>query len=196
MNLFSLAAAMAAAYALGSLSPAFWAARARGEDARAWGEGTLDFEGAWSALGKRVGLLVLLADFLKAQLAMGLAWRVSGSPWVAAAAGAAVVAGETLPLPHGFRGGRGTASAAGVLLGASPFTLLICATLALLVFALTGRRDHGELIAIALMPAVAVLAGGGSLPLMCLACALAALLLRARRALIGTLIRGEKREAD
>lgn len=196
LDAFSLILPAAFAYALGSISPAWWAARARGADLRAEGDGKLDFAGAWAALGKRVGLLVFLADFLKAQLALGLAWRLSGSPWAAAAAGVAVVAGEARPLFHGFRGGRGTASAAGVLLGASPFTLMICATVALLVSSLTGRRDHGELIAIALMPAAAIFVGGSSLPLMSLAIALAALLLGARRELLETLLVGAKREDD
>lgn len=193
MDAFSLILPAAFAYALGSISPAWWAARARGADLRA---GKLDFAGAWAALGKRVGLLVFLADFLKAQLALGLAWRLSGSPWAAAAAGVAVVAGEARPLFHGFRGGRGTASAAGVLLGASPFTLMICATVALLVSSLTGRRDHAELIAIALMPAAAIFVGGSSLPLMSLAIALAALLLGTRGELLETLLGGAKREDD
>lgn len=183
-------AAGAAAYALGAVSPACLAARARGVDLRSPGDGRRDFTDAWRVLGKRVGTLVFLADFLKAQLAVGLAWRMSGAPWAVALACVAVTAGEAWPAFHGLRGGRGTASAAGALLGASPFTLLICATIALLVASLTGRRDHAELIAAALMPAVAMFVGGGDLPLMSLAVALAALLIWLRRGLVETLLGG------
>ena len=112
-TLFLIALTGAMAYGLGSVSPAFYAARARGTDLRAQGERNLDFTNVWDILGKRVGALVFLADFLKAQLALGLAWYMSGSPWFAALACVAVVAGEVWPAFHGFRGGRGTASTAG-----------------------------------------------------------------------------------
>ncbi len=180
------------AYDIGSISPAWFAARARRIDLRAHGDGNLDFANARAVLGDRVGALVFLADFLKAQLALGLAWYMSGSPWIAALACVAVVAGEIWPVFHGFRGGRGTASAAGALLGISPFTLAICATIALLVSSLTGRRDHAELIAILLLPAVAIFVGKGDIPLMSLTIILTGLLLWTRRELIGELIGAEK----
>ena len=193
-TLFLIALTGAMAYCLGSVSPAFYAARARGTDLRAQGERNLDFTNAWDILGKRVGALVFLADFLKAQLALGLAWYMSGSPWFAALACVAVVAGEVWPAFHGFRGGRGTASTAGALLGISPFTLLICATVALLVSSLTGRRDHAELIAVLLLPAVAIFVGKGDIPLMGLTIILTGLLLWTRRELVGELIGAEKEE--
>ena len=175
-------------WAIGSVSPAWFAAKARGIDLRRSGSGNLDFANAWTVLGDRVGVLVFAADFLKAQLALGLAWYMSDSPWVAALACVTVVLGEILPVFHGFRGGRGTASASGALLGISPLTLAICATLALLISALTGRRDHAELIAILLLPAAAIFVGKGDIPLMCTTVTITAMLLWKRRPLIDELL--------
>ena len=137
-------------YDIGSVSAAWFAAKARGIDLRMYGSGQLDFANAWMVLGDRVGALVFIADLLKAQLALGFAWWMSDSPWIAALACVCVVLGEILPVFHGFWGGRGTATTSGALLGVSPLTLVICATVALLISALTGRRDHAELIAILL----------------------------------------------
>ena len=175
-------------YDIGSVSPAWFAAKARGIDLRAYGSGALDFANAWMVLGDRVGALVFIADFLKAQLALGLAWYMSDSPWIVALACVTVVLGEILPVFHGFRGGRGTASTAGALLGVSPLSLAICATIALLVASLTGRRDHAELIAILLLPAVAVFVGKGDIPLISLTIVIAAMLLWKRKELIGELL--------
>ncbi len=177
------------AYLLGSVSAAHLVARARGIDLR----GSADIP---KVLGARAGGLVFLADFLKAQLAVGFAWSLGGDPWFAALACLAVSAGEAWPLFHGFRGGRAEASAAGGLLGLSPFTLLICATGALLVWSLTDRRDHAALIAVLLLPAVAIFVGGGDLPLMSLAILLAGLLLWTHREVLGELLGTEGKETN
>ena len=71
---------------------------------------------------------------------------------------------------------------------------MICATVALLVSSLTGRRDHAELIAVLLLPAVAIFVGKGDIPLMGLTIILTGLLLWTRRELVGELIGAEKEE--
>ncbi|MEK6710777.1 MAG: glycerol-3-phosphate acyltransferase, partial [Nitrospinota bacterium] len=65
--------ACALAYLVGSVSPAWFAGRARGLDLRFEGTETLDGENAWRVMGRGVGALVLLADLLKGQLAVALA---------------------------------------------------------------------------------------------------------------------------
>ena len=175
-------------YDIGSVSAAWFAGKARGIDLRIYGSGNLDFANAWMVLGDGVGALVFIADLLKAQLALGFAWYMSDSPWIAALACVCVVLGEILPVFHGFWGGRGTATTSGALLGVSPLTLVICATVALLISALTGRRDHAELIAILLMPGVAIFVGKGDVPLMVLTVIIAAMLLYKRKELVDELL--------
>ena len=70
----------------------------------------------------------------------------------------------------------------------SPLTLVICATVALLISALTGRRDHAELIAILLMPGVAIFVGKGDVPLMVLTVLITAMLMYKRRELVDELL--------
>ena len=175
-------------YDIGSVSAAWFAAKARGIDLRVYGSGQLDFANAWMVLGDRVGALVFVADFLKAQLALGFAWYMSDSPWIVALACVCVVLGEILPVFHGFWGGRGTATTCGALLGVSPLSLAICATIALLIAVVTGRRDHAELIAILLLPAVIIFVSKGDIPLMCATVVIAAMLLSKRRRLVDELL--------
>ena len=175
-------------YDIGSVSAAWFAAKARGIDLRVYGSGQLDFANAWMVLGDRVGALVFIADFLKAQLALGFAWYMSDSPWIIALACVCVVLGEILPVFHGFWGGRGTATTCGALLGVSPLSLAICATIALLIAVVTGRRDHAEVIAILLLPAVIIFVSGGNIPLMCASVIITAMLLYKRRELVEKLL--------
>ncbi len=169
-----------AAYLLGSVSPAYFAGRARGVDLRFEGRETLDFRNAWTVLGRRVGLLVLIGDALKGQLAIWLAVFLGDSPLALTLAGIAVVAGHIWPIFHGFAGGAGLAPAAGVLLAASPWTLAISVTLFLLFASLIGRAAQAELLAAALIPAVAFLAERGGIARLGLAIGIACLLVGVR----------------
>ncbi len=189
--LLSLAVA-ALAYLIGSLSPAWFAGRARGLDLRFEGDETLDAQNAWGVLGRGPGALVFIADLLKGQLAAGLAYLLGGSPSALVLAGLAVAAGQIWPIFHGFAGGRGLAPAAGVLLALSPWTLAISGTLLALLAALTGRLAHAELFAIALMPGAAILAGRGDVPLMLLAFGLAGMLIAVRWRLVEVFLGARK----
>jgi len=190
------ALACALAYLIGSISPAWFAGRARGLDLRFEGEETLDGENAWRVLGRGAGALVFLADMLKGQAAVELAYLIAETPLAIALAGLAVTAGHVWPLFHGGAGGRGLAPAAGVLLAASPWTLAISATLFALLASLTGRLAHAELFAIALMPGAAILAGRGDPSLMLLAIGLAGILIWARWRLVEVFLGVRKEEEE
>ncbi|HBK80784.1 MAG TPA: glycerol-3-phosphate acyltransferase, partial [Nitrospinae bacterium] len=110
------------AYALGSVSPGWFAGRARGLDLRFEGQETLGFVNAANVLGTPVGVMVFAADLFKGYLAVGAALLFTDSPWMGVLAGLAAVAGQIWPLFHDFSGGRGGATAAGVLVAASPWT--------------------------------------------------------------------------
>ncbi|MEE9241464.1 MAG: glycerol-3-phosphate acyltransferase [bacterium] len=178
----------ALAYLLGSVSAAYFAGRSRGMDLRFEGEETLDFLNAGLVLGRPAGAMVFVADFLKGQIAVGLAMLLSGSPWAVALAGLLAVAGQVWPLFHGFAGGRGTAVAAGVLLAASPWTLVISATLLALLYFVTGRLAHAEVLTFALLPGVTILTEKTDLALMSLTIFMAAVLIIPRRRVVEVLL--------
>jgi glycerol-3-phosphate acyltransferase PlsY len=188
--------ALALAYLIGSISPAWFAGRARGLDLRFEGDETLDGENAWQVLGRGPGALVFLADLLKGQVAVGLAYLLGASPLALVLAGLGVTAGQIWPLFHGWAGGRGLAPAAGVLLAASPWTFVLSATLFALLASLAGRLAHAALFAIALMPGAALVAGRGDAPLMLLAIGLAAMLVWARRGLVEVLLGVRKADEE
>jgi len=112
-----LAAAMAAAYLLGSLNAAIIVTRSRaGRDIRTMGNLNPGTANVGRSLGKGWGALVFSWDGLKA-LAPMLAARALFFPadaaadsFALAAVGLAAVVGHRRPVWHGFRGGGGVAS--------------------------------------------------------------------------------------
>jgi acyl phosphate:glycerol-3-phosphate acyltransferase len=109
----------AAAYLLGSISFAIVVSRLMSlPDPRTYGSKN---PGATNVLrtGRRVAAVLTLAgDAGKGWLAVWLAFWLAGDP---AAAGLAVFLGHLYPLFHRFRGGKGVATAAGVLFGLDPW---------------------------------------------------------------------------
>lgn len=155
--IFTTTLITALAYALGSISPAWFAGRARGLDLRFEGDESLSFLNAGKILGKPVGVIVFAADLFKGYIAVNGALLFTNSPWVVLLAGIAVVAGQIWPLFHDFSGGKGGATAAGAILAASPWTLIITLTLYALLSAIIGRRAHAEVLTIILLPGAAIL---------------------------------------
>ncbi len=190
----------ALAYLLGSVSPAYFAGRSRGLDLRLEGDETLDFLNAGRVLGRPAGAMVFVAELLKGQIAVGLAMLLGGSPWAVALAGLLAVAGQVWPLFHDFAGGRGLAVAAGVLIAASPWTLVISATLLALLYFVTGRLGHAEVLTFVLLPGVAILTERADLAMMSLAIFMTALLIIPRWRTVETLLgmrkTPEEEEAD
>lgn len=124
-------------YAVGSLSPATWIARARGVELAAEGSGNPGATNTGRLLGARFGVLVFVMDLLK-----GFVPTLAFLLWQGEAAGlvagfAAVLGHVTSPLLRG-RGGRGVATAFGALLAAAPPTA-VAALMVFVVVALVTR---------------------------------------------------------
>ncbi|HVL34552.1 MAG TPA: glycerol-3-phosphate 1-O-acyltransferase PlsY [Burkholderiales bacterium] len=111
----AFALSIVAAYLLGSVSFAIVVSRLlRLPDPRSYGSRN---PGATNVLrtGRRAAAALTLAgDFGKGWLAVALAWHLGGD---APAAGMAVFLGHLYPAFHRFQGGKGVATAAGVLFG-------------------------------------------------------------------------------
>jgi acyl phosphate:glycerol-3-phosphate acyltransferase len=129
----STVAAVLAAYCVGSLSFAVIVSRAMGlADPRSYGSGN---PGATNVLrsGKRSAAVLTLAldalkGYLPVLLALGLSERFGFGTGTIAAVGLAAFLGHLWPVFFRFKGGKGVATAAGVLMAFNP--LLGLATLA------------------------------------------------------------------
>lgn len=112
-----LVIAVVAGYLLGAIPSAYLAGRIfRHADIRVLGDGNVGAENAYHQFGPKTGIGVGIADIGKGALVVGV-FQASGFPQgTVLAAGLAAVAGHNWPVYLHFRGGRGAATAIGVLL--------------------------------------------------------------------------------
>ncbi|MAE27420.1 MAG: acyl-phosphate glycerol 3-phosphate acyltransferase [Planctomycetes bacterium] len=115
----------------------------KGVDLRSLGSGNIGATNAMRALGRPLGVLAFLLDFLKgylpvflvAQLALGV--EAGGQPILELAAGTAAVLGHCFPVYLRFKGGKGVSTACGALVAIDPLIFLLGGGVWLLVLALT-----------------------------------------------------------
>lgn len=131
-------AAVAAAYLIGSLSFAVIVSKFYGlDDPRSYGSGNPGATNVLRSGRKKAAALTLLGDALKGLVAVLLArWLQSYfglADEVVAAVAVTVLVGHMWPLFFGFKGGKGVATALGVLLALSWPVALICAAVWLMM---------------------------------------------------------------
>ncbi|HEU4341533.1 MAG TPA: glycerol-3-phosphate 1-O-acyltransferase PlsY [Candidatus Binatia bacterium] len=114
-----------AAYLLGSVPSGYLVARFAGVDIRNEGSGNLGATNVARVIGKRQGILTLIADTAKGWLPVFVALQLGMAPSVAALAGVAAFLGHLYPVFLRFRGGKGVATAFGVLLAVAPLATLV-----------------------------------------------------------------------
>src|SRR5688572_32162749 len=114
----NLLIAIVLAYLLGSISFAVLVSRAFGlPDPHTYGSGNPGATNVLRTGRKAAAALTLLGDAGKGWLAVWLAYHYTLDPAVAAAAGLAAFLGHLYPVFYRFQGGKGVATAAGVLFG-------------------------------------------------------------------------------
>ncbi len=118
------------AYLLGSISSAIIVCRLLGlPDPRGEGSGNPGATNVMRIGGKKAAAITLIGDMLKGLLAVLLAKVFGASLMVQAFVAVAAFLGHLYPVFFGFRGGKGVATALGVLLGLHwPVGLLTMAT--------------------------------------------------------------------
>lgn len=157
-------------YLLGSIPFSLVVGRVRGVDLRTHGSGNAGATNALRVMGTGPGLLVFLADCAKGFLATTVVSqiRLGGEPlpaflgsdadiWVMVAAGAAAMLGHVVTLVgrvffDSFRGGKGVATGAGMLLGLVPLAVGIALVLFTAVVWATRTVSLGSLVAAASIP--------------------------------------------
>jgi glycerol-3-phosphate acyltransferase PlsY len=185
-----LLAAFFLGYLLGSVPWGVLLTRLAGAgDVRSIGSGNI---GATNVLrtGRRgLAAATLLLDLLKGFLPVWAAWSWTG-PDTAVAAGAGAVIGHCFPLWLGFKGGKGVATAGGVVLALTPLVVVPALAVFAAAFALTRYVSLGSILAALVVPVAAYLWGHVQAAELYLLLAL--LVLVQHRANIGRLLAGKE----
>lgn len=151
---------VAAAYLIGSVPFALIASALFGlADPRSYGSGNPGATNVLRSGSKGAAALTLFGDAGKGWLAVWLANRFGGSfdasSWIAAACGLAAFLGHVFPAFLRFRGGKGVATALGVLLGFSLQLGAFTAGCWLLTAAISRYSSAAAIVAAAAAPVLA-----------------------------------------
>jgi len=201
VDYLSYVAAAIGAYLLGSVPTGYLVARAKAIDIRTVGSGNIGATNVFRILGKPAGIFVLGADALKGFLACALVANLAYELFGATSGGAnsreglSIVAGIFAVLGHNypcwlkFKGGKGIATSAGVLVALVPWALLIILAIFIVVFALARYVSLGSIAASFALPFAAWLTGS-SLTLVLITAGLGALAIYKHRGNIRRLLNG------
>ena len=127
-------------YLIGGVPTAFLAARLLiGQDIRQIGDRNPGAANVFRNVSPRAGLIVGAIDVAKGAVAILLVRSLVGSTPLEMLAGVAVLAGHNWPICLGLRGGRGAATAVGVLLAMLPVLAIPVASVSLVMLALTKK---------------------------------------------------------
>ncbi len=157
------ALAILAAYLLGSVPFAMISSKVFGlADPRTYGSGNPGATNVLRSGNKKAALMTLIGDALKGAVAVIVAQQMGFSDTVVALVALAVFLGHLYPIFLKFKGGKGVATAAGVLLALDPVLGLAVAGIWLLVAYVSRYSSLAALIAAASAPVMAVLMHGAN----------------------------------
>ncbi len=169
------------------------------DDIRQHGSGNAGTTNMLRTYGKKAAVLTLLGDMLKAFLAVGLGYLVVGTnimitdpdtgatvrymdQFGAAIAGLFVMMGHMFPIFYKFKGGKGVATSAMVVLMISPISFLFCFSIFLIIVLGTKFVSLGSCMGMILYPIILTAFSGGQNPTACItAIAMALLVVFAHR---------------
>ncbi len=115
MEFIIIAAAAVCGYLIGSVNLSIIASRLKGRDIRTMGSGNAGSTNTLRTMGKGWAAAVFLFDILKG-VVPALIFKLNGYEYAAYAYGFFAIIGHCFPLYFGFKGGKGVATAIGVLL--------------------------------------------------------------------------------
>lgn len=210
MEIFSYIITALAAYLLGSIPTGYLVAKAKGIDIRSVGSGNIGATNVFRILGKGAGIFVLLADALKGFAACALlcpfifnwfAPHLSGlvvyfhdepikvQTRYFLIAGMAAILGHNYTCFLKFKGGKGIATTAGVLIALAPGAFLVVLVIFILVVVVTRYISLASITAAFCLP-FAVWFLHGSKTMIVVTAALGALAIYKHKANIKRLLNG------
>jgi glycerol-3-phosphate acyltransferase PlsY len=143
-----------ASYLVGAIPTSYLVGKwFRGIDLRAHGSRNLGATNLYRLLGWRFAVPVGLFDVAKGAVPVLLFGpQVPAIPYFPVWCGAVAVAGHTFSVFVGFRGGKGVATAAGMLIALAPLALAALVVVWVAVVWATGFVSLGSIVAAALFP--------------------------------------------
>ena len=194
-NTIVVIALLVAAYLIGSVPFAVVVSKVFGlQDPRSYGSGNPGATNVLRSGNKAAAALTLIGDAAKGWLAVWFVLHIDASPLVVALVALAVFLGHLYPVFLGFKGGKGVATALGVLLAIQPW-LGVATALTWLVIAVFLRYSSLAAIAAAVFAPCYYLLGGALVwqaerPIAVAITAIALTLVYRHRANIGRLLNG------
>lgn len=197
MEILSYVLTALAAYLLGSIPTGYLVAKAKGIDIRSVGSGNIGATNVFRTLGKPAGIFVLLVDALKGFLAVWLTREISPQFNLTAediemhmiVAGVGAILGHNYTCFLKFKGGKGIATSAGVLIALAPLAFLVVFAVFILVVFISRYISLGSIIAAFSLP-IAVWFFNGTRTMIVVMAALGALAIYKHKANIGRLLNG------
>jgi glycerol-3-phosphate acyltransferase PlsY len=147
------------AYILGSIPFSHLFPKIKGVDVRKKGTKNIGATNALAVAGPLIGVLALIGDIGKGYLAVYLAQRYVGLPWVEAGAGLAAIVGHDFSLFLKFKGGKGVATMGGALLAIDPVFAFIALLLWILLILVSRYFVPSTLIIIGCIPIMMLVLG-------------------------------------
>lgn len=147
-----------ASYFVGTLPSAIIVARSKGIDITTFGSGNPGASNVARALGWRYGIIVFVLDGLKGALP-SLAGVLADSSPAAYLFGASAILGHIFPITRKFKGGKGIATGAGMLLPLHFFMILGTAALWVAIMKTTKKASVASIVAVPVI-LIALLASG------------------------------------
>jgi acyl phosphate:glycerol-3-phosphate acyltransferase len=143
-----------ASYLLGAIPTSYLVSRVFAKlDLRQHGSGNLGATNLYRVLGWKYAIPVAVFDITKGAIPVLIfAPQVSSSELFALACGVTAIVGHVFSVFVRFRGGKGVATAAGVMLGLTPLALAAAAGVWGLVLLLTGYVSLSSIAAAAVLP--------------------------------------------
>lgn len=151
---------LVASYLLGAVPFGYLVARGRGVDILRQGSGNIGATNVGRVLGRRWGLVVFVLDFAKGAVpvaAANLFAQQGPARPISVGAGVAAFLGHLFPVYLRFRGGKGVATAAGVVAVLVPVPFLAAILAWLSVFASSRYVSLASLVAAAVLCLVRLL---------------------------------------
>ncbi len=151
------------AYLIGSINFAIiFSKKFAGFDVREKGSKNAGTTNVLRTVGKGAAALTLICDILKGVVAVLIAmlaakiWQGTDIEILKYLAGLFAIIGHTFPVYYGFKGGKGVATALGVLLIVNPQIGIICLSFALIIMIATRWVSLGSILAATLFPILTI----------------------------------------